>query len=108
MAVNHNGLVSGTFDCLVGPFDCVIDVAAILIINKRVVAIPECVTEGKYICKQNQNLPPQRTRRNQSTVHSRQSDYTSSVTRLVITSAAAQTTFKLSQALRRMARPSLR
>src|SRR4051794_22339979 len=50
MAGNHNGFVSGTFDLPIGPFDCVIDVAAILIINKWVVAIPECITERKYIC----------------------------------------------------------
>ena len=49
MAGNHNGFVSGTFDCLVGPFDGVIDVATILIVNKWVVAIPECITESQHV-----------------------------------------------------------
>src|ERR1700754_790966 len=49
MPGNYDGVVGGAFDCFVGPFDCVIDIAAILIIDKWVIAIPECVTESQHI-----------------------------------------------------------
>jgi hypothetical protein len=46
VAGNHNGIVSCAFNRFVGPFDCAIDVATVLIINKWVAAIPERIAQS--------------------------------------------------------------
>src|ERR1700722_16815687 len=49
MPGNYNGVITGAFDYFVGPFNCVIYIAAVLIVDKGVIAIPECVTESQHM-----------------------------------------------------------